>query len=315
MHEYDESVKSAMRGTRMCTLHENPEEQTCLHQYHEMILMQTGTTIQMIPVIIGLIVLLTIIVVILPGGIFLYAWILIRRRPIRAVFDEISREPDFVSLEAVPHKLISFILHMEDKKFYEHKGYSPTAIKEAFLCNLRNKALVYGGSTITQQLVKNLYLSFRKSYVRKLAELFLAVYAERKLSKNEILTLYVNTVYYGNGIYGISHCARFYFQKSVAALTVNQMFMMSCMICAPTRGNPLRHPDEFEALRNEKLRKLSEHGMVEKEEFDEISSYRAAHLDDELREADDFIFNYPQELPKSNYRFGPHKDESRVTIP
>ena len=99
--------------------------------------------------------------------------------------------------------------------------------------------IVRGASTITQQLAKNLYLRFTKSYLRKLAELFIALYLERILGKNRILELYVNIIYFGNGVYGISEAARFYFDKRVRELSLNQMVMLTIIPSAPTMGNPI----------------------------------------------------------------------------
>lgn len=248
-------------------------------------------------------------------GVVFYAGILIVRHPIEGLYDEISGGEYFIHIESVPKKLKYYIIQIEDKNFYKHKGYDSNAIRIAISTNLREKSPVLGGSTISQQLVKNLYLRFNKSYTRKIAELLIAIYVEKKLSKDDILSLYINTVYFGNGIYGITHCAKFYFNKTVDALSINQMFMVSCMLFAPTKGNPISYPDVFERLRDKKLNRLIKNARIDKREYEEIKSHHADNLDEDLRCNDNYMDGLSQDIPLCNYRFGIYRDYSKVTIP
>ena len=167
--------------------------------------------------------------------------------------------------------------------------------------------IVYGGSTITQQLAKNLYFRFTHSYIRKAAELMISLVLERQLGKNRILELYLNIIYFGNGIYGISDAAHFYFDKPLADLSLNQMLMLAVIPAIPTRGNPLQHPDVYERVRNKRLMLLlnGKPPLISREEAAAIQALGSDCLDPELRENDEYTRSYPQTIPLINERFGP----------
>ena len=263
--------------------------------------------------IVLLIVLLVFIGYIL--GVVIYGLTLVRNHPIDAVFKEIAKEEDYVSLDMIPRKLTHFIVQMEDENFYEHRGYDMSAIKRAFERNLRAKKNMYGGSTISQQVAKNLYLSFKRSYTRKITELVISLYIEKHLSKNDILSIYINTSYFGMGIYGVAHAALFYFNAGLEDLSTNQMFVILCMLSAPTNGNPLTYPDVFIRIRDTKLEQLREAGKINIEDYDNIISGHEDIIDEKLRDNDDFSASFSQDIPLYNYRFGLHRDYSKVTIP
>ena len=238
--------------------------------------------------------------------ILLYAQVLMIKRPLLRFYEERSSQADYCPYEQLPEKMKEYILTVEDDYFFEHKGYRKEAIQYAFRHNRKAKRIVIGGSTITQQLVKNIYFHFRKSYLRKAAELIIAIQAERRLGKERILELYLNMIYYGNGKYGICEAAEFYFNKDIRELTINQMFILACVVAAPTAGNPIQHPEVFERIRNKWL-DLVMHGrhVVPEEDAAVIRQYTAERLDPELRENDEFTRNYPQTIPLINERFGP----------
>ncbi len=196
------------------------------------------------------------LIILLCAALITYTGIIMLRRPLKGLYDMRSKEEDFCPLFSVPDQLIHFLLQIEDNEFFEHPGYSREGIRDAISLNLRSGSIQTGGSTISQQLVKNLYFRFHHSYLRKAAEFLIMLYAEKKLGKEKILEFYINIVYFGNGIYGFTHCARFYFGKKISDLTVNQMFMMACMLYAPTVGNPIQHPDVFERIRDKRLNLL-----------------------------------------------------------
>ena len=236
-----------------------------------------------------------------------YALFLLKKRPPLTLYESRRAQPDFVPLEKIPEKQILLILRQEDRVFYEHPGYNMELIRRAWKTNLQEKRIVRGGSTITQQLAKNLYLRFTKTFLRKATELLIALTLERELGKDRILELYVNIIYFGNGVYGISDAAGFYFGKDVKALSLNQMIMLSLLPQAPTAGNPIQHPEVFERLRNRNLSLLRQYEpqLITAEEEADILSHDAAHLDPELRKQDDFTRSYPQTVPMINERFGP----------
>ena len=143
----------------------------------------------------------------------IYAFLLAKRRPIKKLYEMRKSQSDFEALSDIPDVMVRYILLSEDADFYKHNGIIPGAVKAAVKLNFRKKRIITGGSTITQQLVKNLYFGFEHNYFRKLTEIILSLYVESVLGKDKILELYFNIIYYGNGVYGIADAARFYFGK------------------------------------------------------------------------------------------------------
>ena len=236
----------------------------------------------------------------------IYAHMLMKKRPLMSFYNERSAQADYCPYDQLPDKMKEYIVIVEDEHFFEHKGYRKEAIKKAFRHNRKVRRIVIGGSTITQQLVKNIYFHFRKSYFRKIIELIIAVKAERILGKEKILELYLNMIYYGNGKYGICDAARFYFDKDVRKLSINQMFILACVVSAPTAGNPVQHPEVFERLRNRWLDLvLDGRHVVPEEDAAVIRQYTAVRLDPELHENDETTRDFPQTIPLINERFGP----------
>ena len=156
------------------------------------------------------------------------------------------------------------------------------------------------------QLAKNLYFRFTHNYLRKAAEILIALALERKLGKERILDFYINIIYFGNGVYGFSDAVRFYFGKPVSALTLNQMFLLACIPPIPTRGNPIQYPEVFERIRNRRLNYIrrKKEPLISQAEAAEIFAHDSSCLDPELRKPDDFTRNYPQTIPLINERFG-----------
>ena len=241
-------------------------------------------------------------------GITGYALLLMRKRPPLSLYMSRRRQPDFLPLDQIPPLLLLLILRQEDRVFYEHPGYNIKNIRKAWNINLQEKKFIRGGSTITQQLAKNLYFRFTKTFLRKAAELLIALTLEHELGKNRILELYVNILYFGNGVYGITGAARFYFDKPVAGLSLNQTLMIAVIPAAPTRGNPIQHPETYERLRDSRLKKLTaeEPPLVSPEEDAAIRAFGPDCLDPELRKNDEFTRAYPQDIPLINERFGPY---------
>ena len=239
------------------------------------------------------------------------ALLLTRKRPVEALYEERAAQPDFVRLQDLPKRLVDLTLESEDSEFYNHKGYNLVGIRDAVQINRRAGKIAVGGSTITQQLVKNLYFNFGHSYLRKATELLIALGAERKLGKDKILELYLNIIYYGNGVYGIGDASRFYFGREPRDLSLNQMFILAILPVVPTRGNPIQHPEVFERFRNKRLALLSSpnHAVVTQEEAASIRSRHADCLDPDLRKSDEFTDNYPQYITLTNERFGPFRHE------
>jgi penicillin-binding protein 1A len=149
-----------------------------------------------------------------------------------------------VELSEVPRHLIDAVLAMEDRRFFEHAGFDLAGVVRAAFANLQAGGMVQGGSTITQQLAKNLFLSPERSLARKLQEVMLAVWLERRLTKEEILARYLNTVYLGAGAYGVDAASRRYFGQPVEQLSLAQSAMLAGLIQAPSRFAPTRSLEE-----------------------------------------------------------------------
>ncbi|MGF1474406.1 MAG: transglycosylase domain-containing protein [Geminicoccaceae bacterium] len=143
-----------------------------------------------------------------------------------------------VRLDELPDHLPRAVLATEDRRFYQHFGMDLIGFMRALASNLRAGRVVQGGSTITQQLAKNLYLSSERRLTRKIRELILAIWLETRLSKDDILTLYLNRVYLGSGTYGVEAASRKYFGKSARDLTLAQSALIAGLLKAPSRFAP-----------------------------------------------------------------------------
>jgi penicillin-binding protein 2A len=236
-----------------------------------------------------------------------YAFVLLKKWPPLSLYSARRKQPDFLPADQLPPRFLQLLIRQEDTRFYTHHGIDPDDIRSALRRNWAARKIVRGGSGITQQLAKNLYFRrFTRSWLRKLAELVIALNLERSLGKKRILELYVNIIYFGNGIYGIADAARFYFNKPASDLTLNQMVILSLMPPLPTAGNPVQHPDVLKRFRDRKLERFGEEPpLISPEEAEEIRSHDADNLDPELRKPDDYTRNYPTVIPLSNERYGP----------
>lgn len=156
--------------------------------------------------------------------------------PLASLHDEANRE--VVDLNEISPHLKRAVIAIEDSNFYDHKGINPTGIVRAFIANLETGVTVEGGSTLTMQLVKNLFLSPNRTIGRKAAEAVMAIRLEQILSKEEILELYLNQVYWGHNLYGVETAARSYFNKSASDLTLAESAMMAGLIPAPEDFSP-----------------------------------------------------------------------------
>jgi penicillin-binding protein 1A len=160
-----------------------------------------------------------------------------------SVLAERGGTDDYVPLDLLPRHAANAVIATEDRRFFEHPGLDPWGLLRAAVANMRSGRFVQGGSTLTQQLAKNLYLSSDRTLARKLEELALAIWLEARLSKSDILELYLNRVYLGSGAYGIDAAARRYFGKSARKLTLAESAVIAGLLKAPSRYSPLANPD------------------------------------------------------------------------
>ncbi|WP_440635879.1 transglycosylase domain-containing protein [Bradyrhizobium sp. PUT101] len=152
-----------------------------------------------------------------------------------------------VSLKDLPPYLPKAFIAIEDRRFYSHFGIDPVGILRALVTNVLHRGVSQGGSTLTQQLAKNLFLTQERTMQRKLQEAELAIWLERKHSKDEILELYLNRVYFGSGAYGVEAAAQKYFGKSAKNVTLAEAAMLAGLVKSPSRLAPNRNPEGAEA--------------------------------------------------------------------
>jgi penicillin-binding protein 1A len=182
-----------------------------------------------------------------------------------ALYEE-DRVP--VALAQVPQVLVDAVVAVEDSAFFEHRGVSVRGLVRAARANVSSGGVAEGGSTITQQLVKNSILTSDRTYDRKAKEAVLAVRMERELSKQQILENYLNTVYFGQGAYGVSAAARRYFAKDVSQVGLADAALLAGMISSPQTFDPVRHPDAAVDRRGHVLRRLVKEGKVTQADAD-----------------------------------------------
>ena len=168
----------------------------------------------------------------------------------------------------VPDVVADTLIASEDANFYHHGGFDPSAILRAAIANARSGHIEQGGSTLTQQLAKNLFTGNDDSITRKLQELQVAVALEKRFSKAEILTAYANSVFLGNGAFGFEAAARTYFRKPAKDLSLSEAALLVGILPAPTARDPRAHPDAAERGRREVLRKVAAAGTRPQAEVD-----------------------------------------------
>ncbi len=172
-----------------------------------------------------------------------------------------------VGFDQIPLRLKQATLAVEDSSFYYHLGIDPKAIIRASIANYRAGHVVEGASTITQQLTKTLYLSPQKKFERKIREAILAVRMELIFSKDEILEMYLNQIYYGHGSYGVAAAARTYFGKELKDLTISECAMIASLPKAPTHYSPYNNLNKALKRRDHAIRRMEYHGFITEEEM------------------------------------------------
>jgi 1A family penicillin-binding protein len=185
-----------------------------------------------------------------------------RGRLLFEVFDPTGGRRTLVRIEEVPGHLIDAVVATEDETFFVNPGLNPFAILRALLADLREGEIVQGGSTITQQVVKNLFLTPERTLSRKVNEAILAAELTRRYSKNEILEIYLNEVYYGNLAYGMGAASETYFGKHVSRLTLPEAALLAGLIQSPALYDPYTHPQAALARRAVVLRRMRESGLI-----------------------------------------------------
>jgi monofunctional biosynthetic peptidoglycan transglycosylase len=178
------------------------------------------------------------------------------------------RNPRWTPYGAIPAALKKAVVAAEDAHFYSHEGVDYEAIGEAIKTDWRKGKFVHGGSTITQQVAKNLYLTREKTLIRKVKEIVLARRMDDALSKSRILELYLNVVELGPMVYGVGHAAHYYFGKPPSGLTVRECAFLASMLPGPKVYNPYRKMDRVMKRSDRILRRMVAARMISREEYD-----------------------------------------------
>lgn len=198
----------------------------------------------------------------------------IHGRLITTLHSDQNRLP--IDINKVPQNLQNAFIAAEDNRFYDHIGIDPIGIVRAIVTNVTNRGIAQGGSTITQQLAKNAFLSQEQTMKRKIQEAMLALEIERKYSKKEILEMYMNQIYFGQGAYGIQTAAKTYFGKDVDQLTLAQCAMLAGLPKSPNYYSPFNNLQEAKNRKNTVVDQMVKYGYISEEEG---AQAKAADLD------------------------------------
>ncbi len=200
----------------------------------------------------------------------------------------LTENDDYTCSRDIPVSVKNAFVAIEDKRFYRHNGIDARALLRATKNNLLSFSLKEGGSTISQQLVKNVYLSREKTFTRKMKEYKLTKELERSFSKDEILTAYLNRVYFGEGCYGIGRAAKTYFGKKPCELTLEEGATLAALVKAPSVLDPFKNPEGAKRRRNLVLSEMQAQGLISETE------YKQAKIKD-------IVLNFKEDYERKKY--------------
>ncbi|TIT63734.1 MAG: penicillin-binding protein, partial [Mesorhizobium sp.] len=170
-------------------------------------------------------------------------------------------------VDEMPDHVIKAVLATEDRRFFDHYGIDVLGLSRAIFENVRANSVVQGGSSITQQLAKNLFLKPDRTLERKVQEVLLALWLEHKHTKDQILEMYLNRVYFGSGAYGVEAASRRYFGKSARDVTLSEAALLAGLLKAPSRLSPARDPKAAEERSQLVLAAMREEGKISEKEL------------------------------------------------
>ena len=207
-----------------------------------------------------------------------------------SVISTLKGEKDsyYVSIEEMPVDAVTAIVSIEDKKFFRHHGIDYRALLRAVKAMVQNGEVKQGGSTITMQLARNIFLSQEKTWQRKVEEMYIATELENKYSKDQILEFYLNNIYFGNGYYGIQSAARGYFDSDVENLSLSQIAFLCAIPNNPTLYDPVTNKDNTVSRRDRILKNMLDDGKISQMDYAEAV-------------AEQITLNRPQALAKNDY--------------
>jgi len=190
----------------------------------------------------------------------------IESMPIAKKIEELKSDKNYVKIENLPKDYLNAVVATEDRRFYDHGAIDIVSLGRAIYVNIRDKELKEGGSTITQQLAKNMYYITEQDSVRKVAEAFTAFDLEKECSKEDILELYVNISYFGDGYYGIGEAARGYLNKDPKNMTLDESTLMAGIPNAPSVYAPTQNPDLARKRQKHVIKCMVENGYISEED-------------------------------------------------
>lgn len=189
---------------------------------------------------------------------------------------EIRAKDGYTELSALPETYVDAVVSVEDHRFYRHIGIDFIAICRAVVNDIRAGRYVEGGSTITQQLAKNLYFTQEKKMERKIAEVFLAFDLEQNYSKDEILELYLNSIYFGDGYCNVGQASAGYFGKAPEDMTEYESTLLAGIPNAPSKYAPTKNPELAEQRQKQVLRRMEACGCFSREEVETVAAQMVA---------------------------------------
>ena len=190
----------------------------------------------------------------------------IEETPLEEKVEEIREKENYTTIEEMPQMYINAVISVEDKRFFTHPGIDIIAIGRAALNDIKAMSFVEGGSTITQQLAKNIYFTQEKKITRKIAEVFMAFDIEKAYDKNEILELYLNTSYFGDGYYTVKEASRGYFGKEPMEMDDYECIMLAGIPNAPSVYAPTKNLDLAKQRQRQVAEKMIANGYLTEEE-------------------------------------------------
>lgn len=198
----------------------------------------------------------------------------INEKSIEERIEEIRDDKNFTPLSQIPEIYKDAVISVEDSRFYRHSGVDVVALFRAVFTNIREKDFVQGGSTITQQFAKNLLFSHKQSFSRKIAELFATYDIEKNYKKDEILELYMNVIYYGDGYYSIREASIGYFGKEPMDLNDYEATLLAGIPNAPSVYAPTKNPELAQKRQDKVLECMVEEKVITEEEKSHILEFR-----------------------------------------
>lgn len=208
-----------------------------------------------------LIIIIIVLLILIISGYSMYKTA-INKVPLEDKIASLEEDENYAYFDELPKDYVNAVVAIEDHRFYDHSGIDIISIGRAIVRNVVNLSYVEGGSTITQQVAKNLYFSQEKKMTRKIAEVFVAFDLEKNYNKDKILELYVNTNYFGSGYYGVKEAARGYFDKSLDELSLEECALLAGIPNAPSVYSLDVNPDLADERAQYVLNAMEEYGYI-----------------------------------------------------